>query len=110
MNPIKYLSEICLPFEECVQLNNTKPSALAWVYNPFKNTPEWEVTPVQKIAKMDHGQLVDLLSRSQDSPGWEIYPAEVFVSMEQIKLLMEKEQFYYAPLSSSRPLHPCPSY
>jgi hypothetical protein len=47
MNRIPYLSDICLPFEECVQLNNTHPSALAWVYNPFKHTPEWELTPVE---------------------------------------------------------------
>jgi hypothetical protein len=48
---------------------------------------------------MDNDQLIDLLSKFKETPGWELHPAEVFVSQEQIRLLIEKEQFYYAPLN-----------
>ncbi len=98
MNRTIPLSDICLTFDQCESLNNTQSSALAWVFNPFKNIPEWEVVPVSDIAKMDHEQIADLLKRFKDAPGWELYPAEVFVSQEQIRLLIEQKKFYYAPL------------
>ena len=94
-NRIIQLEEICLSLEECEKLNNTIPSALAWVWNPYKNTPEFELTPLEKAVSGSHESVMGIRFTKGK---WEMWNADVFVSYEQVRVLISKGHFFFAPL------------
>lgn len=98
MNKIIPLENIAVSLEEAQQLNNSQPSALAWVWNPHKNISEFELIPVEKI-ESDKNVTAQLnITIDKDSGKWQMWQTEVFVSIEQIEELIKNGHFYYAPL------------
>jgi len=107
---IIYLESIAVPFDAAKELNNTVPSALAWVYNKWNGLDEWEVKPVQELQLNEKWEK--LLPGEKPNPDketkkllignnveyWELHPTGNFDSNEQIESLIEEGKFYYAPL------------
>lgn len=88
------LEEVCVTLEEAQALNNTENASHAWVFNPHKHTPEFELVPVDSISS-DTEQLI----RVKISNGtWTLYNTDVFVAVEQINQLIADKVFYFAPL------------
>ncbi len=100
MKKIIQLSDICITLEEAQSLNNTNPSAIAWVLNPYKNFVEFELKPVEKMT-VENKTTEGLIGfRIKEGGAWEIWQTEEFVSMEQIEILIKEGKFYYAPLKN----------
>lgn len=99
------LETVCITLEEAQALNNTVNAAHAWVYNPHKHTPEFELLPVNSITRdlldaseqySEHQQFIGVkVIKGQ----WTLYNADVFVAVEQIEKLISDKVFYFAPLN-----------
>jgi hypothetical protein len=100
MDRIIQLEEIAVSLEEAKQLNNSVPSALAWAFNKWKNTQEFEIISVERLAKeLSTEETPKLnLTITEHKGEWKLYESQVFVGMDQIKFMIEKGEFYYAPL------------
>jgi hypothetical protein len=103
MDRIIQLEDIAVSLEEAQQLNNTVPSALAWVFNKYKNIQEFELVSVESLSKdlAEEGEVPKINITVKPVKGeWKIYPSNVFVGLAQIQHLIDVKEFYFAPLKS----------
>lgn len=87
------LEEICVSVEEAKELNNSENAPFAWVYNPHKNFPEFELVPVRDIVSATPALTIVMKDNN-----WTLYPTNVFVAWEQVQELIKKGEFFFAPL------------
>lgn len=93
------LESICVSLEKAQELNNTVNAAHAWVWNPYKNYPEYELKAVEHmIVKSDSEN--HMIQVSVKKGKWDLWNADVFVAWEQIQELIKLNHFFFAPLTS----------
>lgn len=91
------LEEVCVSLEEAQALNNKENAAHAWVYNPHKHTPEFELLPVDSFVGINIGETEQVIGVKITTGKWKLYNADIFVAVEQINQLIENQIFYFAP-------------
>lgn len=92
------LDEIVVSLEEAKQLNNSVPSAIAWVFNKHKAVPEFVATPVEKLTGSDKV----LIEVNIKHGTWEAWNTDIFHGIELINEMIKAGDFFYAPLKKSR--------
>lgn len=99
LDKIIQLEEICVSLEEAQELNNSVNAAHAWVYNKYKNMPEFELRTVEHLI-LQNEEFIKIPGLKMVKGKWELWNTDAFVSMEQIKELINQKVFYFAPLKS----------
>ena len=92
------LDEIVVSLEEAKQLNNSVPSAIAWVFNKHAVVPEFVLKPVEKMT--DTGKM--LFQVDTKTGNWETWNTDVFQGIDFINAMINAGDFYYAPLKKSK--------
>jgi len=96
-NRIIQLESVCVSLEEAKKLNNSINAAHAWVWNPYKHYPEFELKPVEHVVLKDE-ELITLPKLKYNQGKWQLYNTDVFVAWEQVEEMIKKDIFYFAPL------------